>query len=95
MSGGHYDYAYGRVRDLADAIYGDAEKHSQAYTDVYGNAFEAYPTDVLDAMRRCADALSAASDAAKDVEWFMSGDHGDEKFVELAAKWSIGTRGEA
>lgn len=88
MSGGHYDYAYGRVRDLADAIYGDVEKHSKAFTDDYGETITAFPQAVLDAMRRCAAALEDAATAARDVEWLMSGDYGEDSFLEAAKAWN-------
>jgi hypothetical protein len=89
MSGGHYDYRYGQVRDLADAIYGDVQKHSKAFTDDYGETVTAFPQPVLDAMRRCAAALEGAAEAARDVEWLMSGDYGKDSFLEAANKWKI------
>lgn len=89
MSGKHYDYAFGRVRDLADAIYGDVEKHSRVFTDDYGETIQAFPKTVLDAMRRCAAALEGAATAARDVEWFMSGDYGEESFLNATKAWKI------
>jgi hypothetical protein len=88
MSGGHYDYAYGRVRDLADAIYSDVQKHSKTFIDDYGETVTAFPQAVLDAMRRCAAALEAAATAARDVEWLMSGDYGEDSFLEAAKEWN-------
>jgi len=89
MSGGHYDDRYGQVRDLADAICGDVEKHSKTFTDDYGETITAFPRPVLDAMRRCAAALEGAANAARDVEWLMSGDYGEDSFLKAAKKWSI------
>ena len=80
MSGGHYDYAFGRVRDLADAIYDDVASLSRSPA-------------VLEAMKRCASALENTSIAARDVEWYMSHDgYGDETLLEAAKKWKIPER---
>jgi hypothetical protein len=89
MSGGRYDYAFGRIQDLADAIYGDVERHSKPCDDGYFDAEPPYPQAVLDAMTRCAKTLEAASEAARDVEWFMSGDYGGETLLEAAEEWKI------
>lgn len=89
MSGGHYDYRYGQVRDLADDIYGDVQKHSKAFTDEYGETVTAFPQPVLDAMRRCAAALEGTATAARDVERLMSGDFGDDSFLESVNEWKI------
>lgn len=89
MSGGHYDHAFGQVRDLADAIYGDVQKHSKPFTDDYGETVTEFPQPVLDAMRRCAAALEGAATAAWDVEWLMSGDCGEDSFLEAAKEWKI------
>ena len=89
MSGGHYDYAFGRVRDLADEIYRDVEKLSVSRTNDWGETLEPPPEAVLDAMRRCAAALEVVAEAARDVEWYMSGDHGDETLVNIAKAWRI------
>ena len=80
MSGGHYDYAYSRVRDLAESIREDVTKHSVP---------PAYPIPVREAMSRCRLALEDAADAARDVEWFMSGDDGEETFLEAVREWKI------
>ena len=89
MSGGYYDYAFGRVRDLADSIYGDIESLSTQTRNDYGEIVDAKPPAVLEAMRRCASALENASIAARDVEWYMSHDYGDETLLEAVKEWKI------
>lgn len=82
MSGGHYDYAYGRIRDLADAIWGDINKCSTKRKGYFDDEFiDPLPAECLDAMRFVAGLLEIASDAAHDVEWMMSGDTGDDTLV--------------
>lgn len=86
MSGGHYDYSYGRIRDLADAIHGDINKCSTPRESGYDNEFiEPLPAECLDAMRFVAGLLEIASDAAHDVEWMMSDDTGPDTLVRDVA----------
>ena len=92
MSGGHYDYAFGRVRDLADAIYDDIASLSTQTCNDYGEIMDAKPPAVLEAMKRCASALENASVAARDVEWYMSYDYGDETLLKAAKEWKIPER---
>ena len=67
MSGGHYDYAYSRVSDLAAQIADDAS----------GEPDEA----VRNAMDYCASQLEALSELARAIEWYMSGDYGPEQVI--------------
>ena len=82
MSGGHYDYSYGRIRDLADAIHGDIVKCSTQRKGYFDDEIiEPLPAECLDAMRFVAGLLEIASEAAYDVEWMMSGDTGDDTLI--------------
>lgn len=67
MSGGHYDYEFGRVRDLSVDIRSDA--------DVIDD------DRIRDAMRFTADVLAIASDAAYHAEWLMSDDISGEAML--------------
>lgn len=82
MSGGHYDYSFGSIRDLADRIYGDVTLYSQSRKGTFGDddVYEPLPASTLADMRFVARLLEIASDAAKDVEWMMSGDTGEDTF---------------
>ena len=87
MSGGHYDYSFGPIRDLADRIYGDVTKYSERRKDEYSSdVYEPLPAATLADMRFVARLLEIASDAALDVEWMMRGDTGEETFgINVAA----------
>lgn len=73
MSGGKHDYAYGRIRDLADVIEGDISStpHSGA----------------ADAMAFAVDVLRIASEIGHDVEWFASDDASASTLETQAADW--------
>ena len=88
MSGGHYDYSYQNINTLADRIDGDIERRAQPNIDSYdGSTIPAERPDILELMRRVAGTLRMASQMAHDVEWYMSGDYGDDTLLECADKW--------
>ena len=80
MSGGHYNYQYSRVRSLADDILQDVDKYKEEPDTLV-------PDDILDAMYRLARNLQALADAAHDIEWYMSGDYGDDTMRVCIDKW--------
>lgn len=87
MSGGHYDYAYGRIRDCADAIADDAKLYTTEHVDRYGFTYAALPPDILALMHKAAATLRLAERMAHDIEWYMSGDYGDDTLRRCAAEW--------
>lgn len=89
MSGGHYDYASHRVADLASDIEQDIEKYSVAHVNDFGDTVPPLPPEILNGMRRTAAALRAAATAAHDLEWFMSGDYGEETLLQCMRKWEL------
>ena len=76
MSGGHYDYKYHYLNDLADEIANDLDSGS-----MYENTNTAEDRlwireevhDLIDQLRDCAK-------RAKELEWYMSGDTGIESY---------------
>jgi hypothetical protein len=78
MSGGHYDYMYARVDDLATQIEGDVLKFSTPGTDGHGSTYEAVPLDILTHMESVARGLHRYAKLAHDIEWYMSEDWSEE-----------------
>ena len=87
MSGGHYNYAYSTVHDCADAIEDDVRTRTDAHKDRYGYESEPLPPDILALMRKAAATLRLAAQMAHDIEWYMSGDYGDDTLRKCAAEW--------
>lgn len=87
MSGGAYEYRCHVVSALAADIRADAVKYSRPHKSEYGERQEPYPIEITDAYLRCAELLERASKMAHDVEWFQSGDYGDDSFLECVAEW--------
>ena len=78
MSGGHYSYAYHKIRTLAEDIQGDLdspEEDAMVLSD-----------EVKVVMRKFAAELEVVATKAKAIEWFMSCDSGEEDFLKEMKK---------
>jgi hypothetical protein len=86
MSGGHYEYKYHYLDDLADDIERDLVSEKEEY-----NPFDEYDNEtqrvriknevesLLKDLRRCAK-------RAKELEWYMSGDTGAASYLDRLGK---------
>ena len=95
MSGGHFDYNQYRINDIADSIerelnrqgkekpkdelYGDKEYYEKYPDEKY---YYTYPEIVQEKMREAIKQLKIAAIYAQRVDWFLSGDDGEESFIE-------------
>jgi hypothetical protein len=77
MSGGHYNYKCFVINDLAQEIDGDIRKHSKAGRDRY-DEWDAFSPATIKYMKETVRLLKKASKMAYNVEWFMSGDYGED-----------------
>ena len=80
MSGGHYDYLYTHINELADRIEKD-QRRSKEGPDEWGNKHELTEDEYL-MMELFRHSLITTSDVAKELEWFMSGDTDSKYFIE-------------
>lgn len=78
MSGGHYDYLYSRMNDLANAIRLDS-----------GNPEREMPDDIRLHMDWLAEEIEKLAEAAHDVEWLMSDDYGYDTLREHCESWKL------
>lgn len=99
MSGGHFNYNQYRINDIADSIehelnrqgkekpkdelYGDKEYFEKYPDEKY---YYTYPETVQEKMREAVKQLKIAAVYAQRVDWFLSGDDGEENFVERLAE---------
>lgn len=72
MSGGCYNYAYDKLHQLSEDI----------ETDYLNPGEYDIPEDVLIHMRWLSETIEKLACAAKDLEWFMSGDDSAETLME-------------
>lgn len=95
MSGGAFDYNQYRIRDIIDEIEIRLDRQgkeipkedrygSKDYYDKYPNErfYEAYPEEIQQKMREGIVALKKAEVYAHRIDWFISGDDGEESFIE-------------
>jgi len=95
MSGGKFNYAQHHIRDIYESIEDELERQGKPrpkkelwYDKEY---YEKYPEDafyfshredVLQEMRNAVYYLKMAYTYAQRVDWYLSGDDGDDNFLE-------------
>jgi hypothetical protein len=95
MSGGHFDYQQYRINDIADSIehelnnqgkekpkdklYCDDEYYKRYPDEKY---YYIYPPIVQEKMKEAIKQLRIAAIYAQRVDWFLSGDDGEENFIK-------------
>ena len=89
MSGGHYNYLYSQVSNLADNILADCVGREIESTDSYGFKVKALEPDILAHMKFIANELQVLADAARDIEWYMSGDYGEDTLRTRCNSWKL------
>lgn len=97
MSGGHYDYGYRHLGDLADNIERDFVNDGKYQTedwsaecfgrrplieaDRLSDASESEREQILSEVRSLVDDLRTCEMRAKELEWFLSGDTGPTTYL--------------
>jgi hypothetical protein len=77
MSGGAFDYAQHRIEEIADQIQESLAKHANGPKDEW--FFEMRP-ETISELQNAVSALRKAYVYAQRVDWFFSGDDGEESF---------------
>ena len=99
MSGGHFDYNQGRIRDIYEIIqeeienngkeipknerYNDKEWYEKYPEDKYHRK---YPNEILDEFKKAVILLKKAEVYTKRIDWYISGDDGEESFLSSLKK---------
>jgi hypothetical protein len=81
MSGGHYDYKCFKVSQFAEMVAMTIKERSADREVDHGGYIEqrtALPKPLLDKMQVFVDVMRKCAEMAKDIEWMMSGDTGEE-----------------
>lgn len=94
MSGGYFDYNQYRIREIADSIEAELTKQGQKKTkeelwnrkefyDEYPEEkfYPTYSKEIQKKMRNAIKHLRIAEVYAQRVDWFLSGDDGEESFL--------------
>jgi hypothetical protein len=99
MSGGHYNYKYHQIDDLAEEIEREFENDGKYMVedwsvecfgrkpliekDYLGNATPEQKSEILSEINSLVITLKDAAFRAKELEWFMSGDTGFESYLKI------------
>ncbi len=80
MSGGAFDYNQYRLRDIAQKI--EETLVLQGKKDEWGDKWPTYSKRVQNKFKKAMKALYIAEVYAQRIDWLISGDDGEESFLE-------------
>ena len=83
MSGGHFEYQEYRVTDIAETIRGEYIKYSTSGSNKDGESWEKLPDEILNEMKDLYQTLELAYKRVHNLDYFLSGDHGEDTYLEL------------
>jgi hypothetical protein len=79
MSGGSLDYAYFRLQTLAEDIQEKIDSNHKK--DEFGYSDD-HSEETICRMKKTVELLIQTSKLSKEVEWLLSGDTGEDTFME-------------
>ena len=92
MSGGHFNYDQRRIDPIADDIQREIDNNGRALTeeekrDYYWDDDKAthhyeYPEEIIEEFKKGVHYLRLAAIYAQRIDWLLSGDDGEESFLE-------------
>jgi hypothetical protein len=80
MSGGRFEYKQNNINYIADQIEEVVLKNSKKKID------NKYPVEVIEKFKEGIDILQKAAIYAQRIDWLLSGDDGEETFLERLKK---------
>ena len=99
MSGGHFDYKQYNIEDIANEISDLLERQGKERhkRDMYGSIdyynnnpeerlYETYSPEVQSRMREAVSVIRKAYVYAQRIDWFLSGDDGEDSFLRRLDK---------
>jgi hypothetical protein len=92
MSGGHFNYDQRRIDPIADDIQREIDNNGRPLTeqekrDYYWDDDKAthhyeYPEEIIEEFKKGVEYLRLAAIYAQRIDWLLSGDDGEESFLE-------------
>ena len=79
MSGGHFDYKCFSISQFADELRNAIDENSKEDDCGYARNFS---SKTIETLEECQLLIAKAGKVAKEIEWFYSGDIGEETFLE-------------
>jgi hypothetical protein len=94
MSGGFFDYKQYEINNIIDSIERELNKQGQLKPkdEIYGNDeylkkypeekfYHTYPEEIQEKMKEAIKTLKIAAVYVQRIDWFISGDDGEETFL--------------
>ena len=81
MSGGHFDYNCFRISQFADELDREIRNNKASGEVVYAPC---HSDEAIEILKECQILIEAAGILAKEIEWFYSGDTGEEELKKIA-----------
>lgn len=83
MSGGHFDYAQYKIGYIVDEIEQLIYNNDSIEKDEYGyEKGKHYSTEIIELFKEAVITLKKAQIMAHRIDWLISGDDGEESFIE-------------
>lgn len=82
MSGGAFDYQQYKIGEIADQIEEEIRKESSGLENEWGEFPQPLKPETISRMKDAVTVLRVAEVYAQRVDWFLSGDDGEESFHE-------------
>uniref|UniRef100_A0A6H1ZRF6 Uncharacterized protein n=1 Tax=viral metagenome TaxID=1070528 RepID=A0A6H1ZRF6_9ZZZZ len=79
MSGGHFEYGQWQISEIADEIEKLIRNNDSTEKDKYGGH---YSPEVIIKFKDAVQLLRRAYIYAQRIDWLVSGDDGEESFIE-------------
>ena len=87
MSGGYFQYDQDRIGRIADSIQTLINSNDSEERDRWGDLLgRGYKPEVIARFREAVSALRRAEVYAQRVDWLVSGDDGEESFLQRLAE---------
>jgi hypothetical protein len=82
MSGGHFGYKQYEIGYIADEVQGLIDSNDSTERNDWGDPVgRGYPPEVIERFREAVSVLRRAEVYAQRIDWFVSGDDGEDSFV--------------
>jgi hypothetical protein len=87
MSGGHFDYNQYKIRDISDSVEQVIRNNNKKKEPPIEYSWESeyhyeYPPEVIEKFKEGLVILKLAEVYTQRIDWLLSGDDGDETFLE-------------
>ena len=95
MSGGHWEYMQYQIDRIAEDVNRLIENNDSVALDEWGSPIgRNYNQDVIARFREAEQALRRAYVYAQRIDWLVSGDDGEEQFLQRLARELSALEGE-